>query len=154
MVQKLHSNPEYKCRFPQLGPFNHWVRSPKDNKYNCVAFALGEDERPWWPSSQAGFYWPEGVPEEETLDAFIAAFATEGYVPCDGGAPESGYEKIVLYALAGNNPKHAAKQLPNGKWISKLGLEEDIEHTLPALDGPGYGTPVRFFKRPVRPAQT
>ena len=45
---------------------------------------------------------------------------------------------------------HVALQLPTGRWTSKLGGLEDIEHdTLKALEGIDYGEPVRFMKRPA-----
>jgi hypothetical protein len=52
-----------------------------------------------------------GVPAEETLDAFAAAFATIGYVLCAGPEREAGFEKIAVYALASGAPTHAARQL-------------------------------------------
>jgi len=136
-------------QLPRLSHKNHWVRSAKDIRYNCIAWAVGEDDRWWWPSEQAGYFWPEAAPEEVTLDAFAAAFATIGYTACSTALVEKGFEKIALYAT-GNKPTHAARQLPNGRWVSKLGFEEDIEHTLDAVNGPVYGSVVRFFKRPIR----
>jgi hypothetical protein len=35
-------------------------------------------------------------------------------------------------------PTHAARQLPSGRWTSKLVLREDIEHDLHALSGEAY----------------
>ena len=53
---------------------------------------------------------------------------------------ESGFIKIALYERNGHW-KHAARQLPNGKWTSKLGPDEDIEHDDPeCLCGQNYGT--------------
>jgi hypothetical protein len=48
-----------------------------------------------------------------------------------------------------------AKQLPNGKWSSKCGDLEDIEHDLEALIGrdskrEGYGTIACFMKRKLQ----
>ncbi len=60
---------------------------------------------------------------------------------------EPGYQKIALFARAGV-PKHAARQLPSGRWISKLWIE-DIEHALHDLTGMAYGTVVLVMKRPV-----
>ena len=68
------------------------------------------------------------------MDAFISAFETLGYIQCDYGDLEDGYEKIALYAIHENNiaiPTHAAKQMPDGKWTSKLGRLEDIVHITP-----------------------
>jgi hypothetical protein len=44
-------------------------------------------------------------------------------------------------------PKHAARQLPNGRWTSKLGVSEDIEHALHDLTGLIYGSVALVFKR-------
>jgi hypothetical protein len=85
---------------------------------------------------------------EETLDAFVAAFATLGYVPCSGEEPENGFEKVALFARGGM-PTHAARQLSDGRWTSKLGLREDIEHDLHAVSGDLYGTVVLVLKRPI-----
>jgi hypothetical protein len=87
------------------------------------------------------------------MAAFIQAYATLGYSECQENSLEAGSEKIAIYAtrdIDGTlSPTHAAKQLPNGKWSSKLGIFEDIEHlALDALDGPVYGTAVCFMKRP------
>jgi hypothetical protein len=49
-------------------------------------------------------------------------------------------------------PKHAARQLPSGRWTSKLGPMEDIEHALHDLTGMAYGSVVLVMKRPVLPA--
>jgi len=80
----------------------------------------------WWPAP--GRYWPAAAPREETLAAFLAAFATLGYAPCASADPEPGVVKIALYAVAGT-PTHAARQLPDGRWTSKLGPSIDITHT-------------------------
>ena len=84
-----------------------------------------------------------------TLDAFKDAFATLSYVPCDGEEPEPSYEKVALFADAQREPTHAARQLPNGRWTSKLGTGEDIEHELHSLEGDIYGTVVLLMKRPI-----
>ena len=84
--------------------------------------------------------WPVGVPREENVGAFILAFGTLGYSPCETGELEVGHEKVALYALDGR-PTHAARQLPDGKWTSKLGPGPVITHTTPrGVEGPVYGT--------------
>jgi hypothetical protein len=61
--------------------------------------------------------WPSGVPREVTLNAFIQAFATLGYMLCQDAVLEVGFEKIAFYAIrepdGSFSPTHAAKQLPN-----------------------------------------
>jgi hypothetical protein len=91
------------------------------------------------------------VPREETLDAFVAALATRGFLPCPSHALEQGLEKIALFA-AGRVPTHAARQLANGWWTSKLGSNFDIDHaTVEGVVSGVYGDPMVFLsiKRPV-----
>jgi len=92
-------------------------------------------------------FWPAGIRREETVAAFVEAFQALGYVPCADDQPGPGFEKVALYARAGV-PKHAARQLPNGRWTSKLGELEDVEHTLDGLAGSWYGSVVQVLKRP------
>src|SRR5439155_19099867 len=100
----------------------------------------------WWPDSMGVSPWPASARREETVAAFVEAFQSLGYLPCIDDSVEPGFEKVALYALAGL-PKHAARQLPNGRWTSKLGALEDIEHTLDGLVGAWYGTIVQILKR-------
>lgn len=95
-------------------------------------------------------YWPPEVPREETVPAFEGALVQLGFKPCSTRTPEKGVEKVALFALR-DKPTHVAKLLAKGKWSSKLGQFEDIEHTLEALHGPFYGTVVQVFSRPIEP---
>jgi hypothetical protein len=138
--------------FPGLDATDYRVTSPKDRRYNCIAWAAGDLRRWWWPDpppDDEGYYWPPGVSNEETLAAFVAAFATLSYTPCDGDAVEAGQQRIALYATADGVPTHAARQLPDGRWTSKLGRWEDIEHRLPHLEGKTYGAVVQIMKRRI-----
>lgn len=131
--------------FPRLEAEGFRRTSQHTPEYNCIAWAAGDDDRWWWPSPES--YWPPGVPEEATLECFVLAFATRGYEPCADGALEPGVEKVALYADEAGVPTHAARQLPTGRWTSKLGTEVDIEHTLPGLEGPVYGKVAAFLRR-------
>jgi hypothetical protein len=129
------------------------VTSPPTRDYNCIAWAAGDTGHWWWPDvdpDDEAIFWPPGVVREETLAAFVAAFATLGFAPCSGEAPEPGFEKVALFARDGV-PTHAARQLPDGRWTSKLGLREDIAHDLHAVGGDLYGTVVLLLRR-VTPA--
>ncbi|WP_424671991.1 DUF7689 domain-containing protein [Candidatus Binatus sp.] len=135
-------------RFPEFTTDNYAITSDPSVEYNCIAWAAGDQENWWWPHEDS--YWPDGVPREETLGAFIQAYARLGYSPCIESSVEAGYEKIAIYANA-DGPTHAARQLPNGGWTSKLGPDEDITHnSLAALNCQLYGRPVLYLKRPIR----
>jgi len=109
------------------------VISPATSEYNCIAWAANEDFRWWWPIPEKLYYWPENTPREETLEAFVKAFETLGYVACDNDNVEHGFEKVAIYVDKSGKPKHAAKQLRNGKWTTKLGNYIDVEHELNCL---------------------
>jgi hypothetical protein len=84
----------------------------------------------------------------ETVPAFLAVFATLGFAVCDDEELESGFEKVAMFVDADDVPTHAARQLPTGRWTSKLGEWEDIEHELHALEGDLYGALAMLLKRP------
>ena len=127
---------------------NYQVTSPQDVQYNCIAWAAGENDIWWWPDEMFSLHWPEDAPRQVTIEAFIQAFSTKGYSPCESGNLEQGFEKIALYAL-NEEPTHAARQIPDGSWTSKLGRLQDISHTIDALNGPEYGSVALFLKRAV-----
>ncbi|HYV35445.1 MAG TPA: hypothetical protein VE988_07065, partial [Gemmataceae bacterium] len=140
-----------EATFPGLQNSSFRVSSPATRAYNCIGWAAGDAKHWWWPDVDPDndtIYWPPGIAMEETLDAFVAAFATLGYVPCFGADFEPGFEKVALFAI-GAVPTHAARQLPNGRWTSKLGFREDIEHDLQTVSGEAYGDVVLLLKRPL-----
>jgi len=137
---------------PHLSAGDYQITSPSTPDYNCVAWGAEEDDR-WWDPTDPEKYWPDGVPRELTLSAFIQAYQTLGYLPCDSLELEPGFQKIAIYTKppgeADGQPTHVTRQLPNGRWTSKLGNLEDIEHELDALRGFYYGAVAQILKRPV-----
>jgi hypothetical protein len=140
--------------FPHLDPASTYTKtSEPTTDYNCIGWAVGDSENWWWPGPFNLGYWPTTVKREEKLEAFAQAFSTLGYERCTDSKLEPGFEKIALYGepspLGRWKPKHAARQLPNGEWTSKMGSFEDITHTtLEALYDASYGIAVHYFKRP------
>ncbi len=131
--------------FARLTPINHRITSPANPDYNCIAWSAGDTER-WW---QPGQFWPTPAQEGEFGIAILEhAMESRGYEDChmDAGL-EPGFEKVALY---GNNflYTHVARQLVSGKWTSKIGFLEDIEHESPEdLTGAEYGQVVEIMKR-------
>lgn len=108
--------------------------------YNCIAWAAGHNDAWWWPDPDS--YWPESVPRERTIAAFVEAFSTKGYQRCRSARRRAGVEKVAIYVDCDRLPTHAARQLDDGRWASKLGQWEDIEHDFDGLtghDGQEYG---------------
>lgn len=135
--------------FPFLGSHNHTVESPVSEDYNCIAWAAGLDDCQVWPGVE-GFDWPADLPQDESIDSFVAYFESIGYELCSGPALERGYEKIAIFA-DDTGPTHASRQLPNGKWSSKMGrYGVDIEHDgLACIEGSQYGEARLFLRRPA-----
>ena len=132
--------------FPNLNRAGYTITSAADVDYNCIAWAVGDTQKWWEPLP--GFYWPPGVHKEYSLTAYLRVFAVHGYATCDRAGIEPGFQKIAIYVDAEGIPSHAARQTAAGKWTSKIGELEDIEHdTLSALEGEAYGTVAQVMKR-------
>ena len=111
------------------------VTSEQDSVYNCIAWAAGHDDD-WW-SHDEDYYW---IGERGAdIQNLVELFGALGYVECDSDTREAGYVKVALYS-DGGDWTHAARQLESGRWTSKLGIYEDIEHESPQdLRGDLYG---------------
>ena len=132
--------------FPRLTSNNHRITSSASTDYNCIAWSAN-DTAHWW---QPGVYWPVALPSDQFgIGALEQAFLLLGYKQCPDGPLEDGFEKVAFYGSS-YMYTHAARQLPNGRWTSKLGYGEDIEHDTPDNVGGGlYGEVVQFMKRPL-----
>ena len=142
--------------FPGLKTTTFTITSEQTKRYNCVAWACDDKWRThpvgrFW-SHVEGYYWPEGVPRGSSVAHYERALATEGFTRCSNGTFEPGIEKIAIYAL-GDQFRHVARQVGDGRWTSKLGSHCDIEHDLDAIAGlttdphDSYGDVVRFMQR-------
>lgn len=137
--------------FPGLRTTSYQVTSPADPSYNCIAWAAGTNSDWWWPlSADRKSYWPTGAPREVSLSAFVATMLAFGYTVCSDEAAESRSEKAALFVDSDGAPTHAARQLPTGRWTSKLGQSVDIEHDLRALEGDVYGVVAVILRRATR----
>jgi hypothetical protein len=141
-------------KFPNLKENNSAITSNNNNyNYNCIAWAAGRNDEWWWPDENHREYWPPKVPRKLIVSAFVQAFGTVGYVRCKNSNYDEGFEKIAIYASKAAKgklvPEHAARQLIDGRWTSKMGLDEDIEHlTVNDVAGPAYGRVVCYMRRP------
>jgi hypothetical protein len=71
-----------------------------------------------------------------------------GFQRCDSADLEPDVQKIAIFAKTNGEPTHVARQLPNGKWTSKLGDWEDIEHELAGIEGEKmYGSMRQILKK-------
>jgi hypothetical protein len=144
----LCATPAFSRQFPHLEPRSCVDGlSPATRSYNCIAWAASVTTARWEPDPFFQYFWPDEAPRQYTLEAFIAAFQSRGFEVCGDGSQEAGAEKIAIYALNGI-PEHAARQLPNGNWTSKMGDFEDIQHySIRAVSGPFYGEASIYMSR-------
>jgi hypothetical protein len=149
-----HSKAEFQSVFPNLSPDSFEKIAEEDPDYNCIAWAASDTTRWWWPRPPgwpAIFnkpYWPTSIASDETLATFIELFNILGYELCQSDIYEEGFERIAIYVLNGV-VKHASRQLSNGRWSSKVGEWEMIEHDFNALDGIHYGAATQIMKKKV-----
>ena len=99
---------------------------------------------------ESALTWPKGIRNDETLEAFIAYFDSLGYVVCDESTLDEEFLKVAIF-VKDDYPTHVCRQLPAGKWTSKIGYAGvDIEHDdIESISGATYGTAIAFMKRNV-----
>jgi hypothetical protein len=132
--------------FPRLANGAFHITSPPTTDYNCVAWAV-EDPMDWY---EPGVFWPVPTFYAQTHQQIVELFQLRGYTECPTGDLETGFLKVALYSNQFGTWTHAARQLLTGRWTSKLGKLEDIEHGHPdELGGSDYGEVFQYMKRPV-----
>ena len=107
------------AHLPNLTDTNGTVTSPGSRAYNCIAWAAADTTLWWCPDPNYMYFWPPNIPRETTIEAFIRAYETLGFMVCPNGNLEAGCEKVALYGrtmLGVFEPTHAARQLPDGTW--------------------------------------
>ena len=141
------SLPLYRVAFPALTDTNHRETSKADPTYNCIGHAAETTQ--WWePVKVIGgnVYWPPSAPFEPTVNAYTKAYESIGYEQCANGDNEEGYLKVAIFVKNGV-PQHAARQISETEWTSKLGQALDIAHPLKAVEGAIYGQASVFLRK-------
>jgi hypothetical protein len=142
--------------FPKLIQDKNFKITSKDTpNYNCIAWACKYNER--WiqppylgkPKLDCVVWWPPEVPEGLEPECLKKLFEYHGYVECEGSEHEDGYKKVALYFNKHKNEwTHAARELNNGFWTSKLGSYNDIQHGTPeTIENEDYGRVYCFMKK-------
>lgn len=111
--------------------------------YNCVMWSLNIDDD--WKDF---FYTEDGyVSPDQSINPYINFFKERGFQICENGELEPGQTKICIYSKNGIF-SHVSRLMENGRWASKMGNYEDIEH-LSEFDvsGIGYGKPETYMKK-------
>lgn len=140
LLLKQHLN----LKFPKLKNEDYNIVGDFSQQYNCIAYAAGDTSRRW--DSQENYYWPDYATRTSSIESLKQVFFGIGYEQCNDNKIENGYKKIALYELKGCWT-HAAIQMTNGYWRSKLGDGPIIEHKTPqSLSGKTYGKPTIYMK--------
>ncbi len=135
--------PELRSLWPQVR-----VTGPASMRYNSFAWAAGDVESWWYPGPN--YTWPSEAERIGTMGAFVRAFESLGYRACADGTVEGGYEKVAIHADEAGTPTHAARQLRDGSWTSKLGALQLVQYDDVSLLTPLYGRVTAFMRRPLR----
>ncbi|MEW6668330.1 MAG: hypothetical protein AB1512_24210 [Thermodesulfobacteriota bacterium] len=136
--------------FPRLRESGYRVTSPATIEYSCIAWAAEDTVSWWWPDRLHQYYWPPGIPRNESVEAFVALFEGFGYEVCEDAEKQAEFEKIAIYVDISDKVTHASRQLESGAWTSKLGRLEDIEHAFDGVSGSQYGSVAVIMRRPKR----
>jgi len=127
---------------------NFSALGPNNPLYNCIAWSIG---------SRHDWVWPG-----DTISDFDGLYAQHGYHPLDSVddhalSHEPGVEKIAIYGYISNRPSrakqgpvvtHAARQIDDGQWTSKLGSNSLIAHPDPrTIEGSTYGKLLKVYAR-------
>ena len=130
--------------------------SEATEEYNCFAWAIGRNDIRLDASDEPCSHWPTGIEPSLYINSYVEVYSSEGFKVCDDPTLEEGYLKIVLYEdRFSGEAVHAARQLPNGCWTSKMGFIEDISHQdLASLEGYNGGLcwrVAKYMKKTHRP---
>lgn len=100
-----------------------------------------------WPGPEPYHWWPGHLPRDGSLTVLLLFFSELGYFESsEWNTFDPGFEHVAIFGDE-EGPTHAARQLVDGTWTSKLGLAEDISHNdLGVLIG--YGAVVAVLRRP------
>lgn len=131
------------------------VTSKSTPNYNCIAWACNYNER--WiqppylgrPNLDCVLWWPPEVPEGLQIDCLIQLFELHGYCMCNSFEHEDGFRKVALFIDEQSKEwTHAARELSNGCWTSKLGEYHDIQHGSPyTIENESYGKVFCIMKK-------
>lgn len=138
--------------FPNMDINNVAIDDEDTPEYNCIGYAIGDTNKPWWPRGGEGgfYYWPETEKDAEkySVSTFDHLLMTTGHGSItDSEKPEEGYVKLALFT-EGDKPTHLARQLADGEWSSKVGAGPLIRHgfDIHEMDNGVYGNVAKIYK--------
>lgn len=131
---------------PLKNDINFILLSAETFQYNCIAFALGMEDR-WVDPEEIPWHWWPPVPKGESVDHLKEAFKYFGFEDCGSNdSVEELYDKIAIYEL-NNCWTHAAKVISSEVYHSKFGASYDGRHSGGNVLQLRYGNVCAFMKR-------
>jgi hypothetical protein len=145
LFPKLHQDKDFE------------ITSKETPNYNCIAWACNYNDR--WiqppylgqPNLDCVVWWPPDIQEGTDITCLVKVFESQEYQLCETCEHEDGYRKVALYFDEKTNQwTHAARELRNGYWTSKLGQDVDIQHGTPyTIENKNYGKVYCFMKKKI-----
>lgn len=126
---------------------NYIQTSDETIEYNCISFVLDDYENIYSSWGEEGL-WIDGLERTHTPGNYAEFFRIKGgFEICLNSDLEESIEKIAIFGEE-NEFLHVAIQIQDGKWKSKMGEFEDIQHnTLKAVSGKRCGFPLIYMAR-------
>lgn len=125
---------------------NFVLTSPTTYLYNCIAYALGMQDR-WVDSSDLPWHWWPPIAKGWRDIDLVNAFKYFGFEECgmdDTFQPD--YDKVALYHNA-DGWTHAARIVGNGIYHSKFGASYDGTHSNGNVLQTQYGSVFVIMRR-------
>lgn len=149
----LAMNPEeISTKWPNLKIGDNFsYTSLKRRGFNCVAYALEFENKDWDMLVFAKIYNLDKTQLDHSANGYAKIFSEKfGFEKCDNPNLEEGFKKIALYENNEGDFTHIARQMESGKWTSKMGNYEDIEHyDLIGISGNFYGKPSMYMRKVI-----
>lgn len=125
---------------------NFYLTSPATFQYNCIAYAMGMQDR-WVDHADLPWHWWPPVEKGDSIRHLIKAFCYFGFEECGlDDSVESNYDKIAIYQLS-NKWTHAARIITREKYQSKFGASYDGFHSHGDVLKAQYGTVCVIMRR-------
>lgn len=125
---------------------NFKLLSPFSYKYNCIAFAMGMDDR-WVDHSDIPWHWWSPVAKGPSVEHLKNAFQYFGFEECGlDDTVDDQYDKVALYHV-GHDWTHAARIVDNGIYHSKFGESYDGRHSSGNVLQAQYGSVCLIMRR-------
>ncbi len=125
---------------------NFFLTSPFTYLYNCIAYAMGMEDR-WVDSAGLPWHWWPPVHKGTNESDLVDAFRYFGFEECGmDDSVDANYDKVALYCNA-DGWTHAARVVGDGVYHSKFGASYNGTHSRGDVLQAQYGNPFVIMRR-------